>query len=168
MRSDSLQRADGEPVRETALAVETLPAHELGLSAVPPTPPEVEALVRQATAKIKPYEASFRVKMEHSLHAGMYARTARIAPGMAFTSVMIKIPTLLVVHGDCYVLGGDKWHTLSGYNVIPACAHRIQAYVTIGETEITMLFPSNAKTVEEAEAEFSDEAADLLSRRNEG
>jgi hypothetical protein len=85
---------------------------------------------------------------------------------MAFTSVLIKIPTLLIVHGDCAVLAGEKWQELSGYNVIAASAHRIQAYVTFGETEITMIFPSQAQTVGEAEKEFTDEWADLLSNRS--
>ena len=132
---------------------------------LPPTPPDVEAKIRQAAEKIRPHEGSFKAKMEHVLHGGMYARLARIPGGMAFTSVMIKIPTMLVIHGECCVLAGDKWHILSGYNVLPASAHRIQAYVAMEDTEITMLFPSNAKTVEEAEAQFTDEAADLLSRR---
>lgn len=104
--------------------------------------------------------------MEHHLHAGMYARTARVAAGMAFTSVMIKIPTLVIVHGECCVFVDGKWHIMSGYNVIKASAHRIQAYATFEETEITMIFPSNARTVEEAEAEFTDESSDLLSRRS--
>lgn len=103
--------------------------------------------------------------MEHVLHGGMYARTCRVPGGMAFTSVLIKIPTVLVIHGDCQVCFGDQWLTLSGYNVFAASAHRMQAYVTLGETEITMVFPSNAKTVEEAEAQFTDEWADLLSQR---
>ena len=103
--------------------------------------------------------------MEHTLHAGMYARTARVAPGMAFTSVMIRIPTIIVISGSCAVVVGDKWRFLEGYNVVPASAGRIQAYVTFTETAITMIFPSNAETIEQAEAEFTDEAADLLSRR---
>lgn len=125
-------------------------------------------MIREASAKIRPHEASFRCKMEHHLHGGMYARTARVAPNMAFTSVMIKIPTLVIVHGECCVFVDGKWHIMSGYNVLAASAHRIQAYATFGEneTEITMLFPSAAKTVEEAEAEFTDESEDLLSRRS--
>jgi hypothetical protein len=57
------------------------------------------------------------------------------------------------------------WHELVGYNVIQASAGRKQIYVTREETAITMIFPSNAKTVEEAEEEFTDEAEMLLSRR---
>lgn len=84
---------------------------------------------------------------------------------MAFTSVLIKIPTVVIVHGECCVYLDGKWEPMSGYKVLPASAHRIQAYVTFSETSITMLFPSTAKTVEEAEAEFTDEAAELHSRR---
>jgi hypothetical protein len=133
--------------------------------ALPPTPPEMEARIRDAAAKIKPHEDSFRVRMEHVLHGGMYARTCRVPGGMAFTSVMIKIPTVLTIHGNCCVCAGDRWYELTGYNVLAASAHRIQAYVTLGDTEITMFFPSDAKTVEDAEKQFTDQWANLLSRR---
>jgi hypothetical protein len=82
--------------------------------------------------------------------------------------ILIKSPTTLLVNGKCAIFAGDKWHTLEGYNVIAASAGRKQMYVTLEPTEITMLFPTNAKTVEEAESQFTDEAAGLLSRRQEG
>lgn len=85
---------------------------------------------------------------------------------MAFTSVKVKIPTLVIISGSCAVIVGKKWEFVEEYNVIPASAGRIQAYVTFTETAITMLFPTEAKTVAEAEAEFTDEAEDLLSRRS--
>ena len=138
----------------------------MGLPALPPTPPDIENLIRIATAAMLPLEESFAVAMEHSLHAGVYARTCRVAGLQKFTSVKFKIPTLVIVHGDCLVTAGGEWKRLRGYNVIPAAAERMLAYVTIADTEITMLFASNARTVEEAEAEFTDEAADLLSRRS--
>ena len=166
MRSDTLQREGGEPVREVAVDAQALRANQLGVSAFPPTSPEIEARIRAATVKIKPHEASFSAQMEHMLHGGMYARTARIAPAMAFTSVLIKLPTVVIVHGECCVYLNGKWEPMSGYQVLAASAHRIQAYVTFSETEITMLFPSDAKTVEEAEREFTDEADELLSRRS--
>lgn len=134
-------------------------------SVLPPAPPELVARIREAAAKIKPHEDIFKVQMEHVLHGGMYARTCRVPGLLVFTSVLIKIPTVICAHGDCWVCAGDGWRRLSGYNVLPAAAQRIQAYVTLAETEITMFFPSNAETVEEAEAQFTDEWADLLSRR---
>jgi hypothetical protein len=124
--------------------------------------------IRVFEATIRPHEHTLQVQMEHILHGGMYARTARIAAGMLITSVLIKIPTMLVVNGKCCVYAGDKWYTLEGYNAMPASAGRKQIYVTLGPTEITMIFPSDAKTVEEAEAQFTDEAEQLLSRRRDG
>ena len=134
-------------------------------NSVQPASPEIIEKIRDLEAAIKPHEHTLQVQMEHILHGGMYARTARLAPMMLFTSVLIKIPTVLAVNGKCKVFAGDKWYTLEGYNVMPACAGRKQIYVTLGPTEITMIFPSSAKTVEEAEAEFTDEAEILLSRR---
>jgi selenocysteine-specific translation elongation factor len=133
---------------------------------LPPTTPEIMEKIALVEARIRPHEHTLQIKMEHSLHAGMYARTCRLAAYQVITSVLIKIPTLLVVNGDCVVLAGDEWRELTGYNVLNAPSGRKQIYVTRGETEITMVFPSNAKTVEEAEDEFSDESANLLSRRS--
>ena len=104
------------------------------------------------------------VQTEHVLHAGMYARTVRLDANVLIVGVMIKLPTMLVVHGAAWVFAGDKWYAIEGYNVIPASAGRKQMYITTAPTEITMLFPTKAKTVQEAEMEFTDEAESLLSR----
>ena len=37
---------------------------------------------------------------------------------------------------------------------------------TIADTRVTMIFPTTARTVEEAEAEFTEEADGLCSRRD--
>lgn len=145
---------------------EALARHiDQALSVLPATPPEIEEQIRAAARRMQPHEGSFEAKMEHVLHAGMYARTCRVPAGMAFTSVLIKVPTVLVVNGACFVFASDRWRKLAGYHVLAAAAGRIQAYYTVTQTEITMLFPTKARTVEEAEAEFTDEAAALLSRR---
>lgn len=135
--------------------------------ALPPASLEILEKIALVEARIKPREHTLQVQMEHHLHAGMYCRTCRLAPGQVITSVLIKIPTLLIVHGDCIVLAGERWHELKGYHVIPAGAGRKQIYVTRDSTEITMIFPTNATTVEAAEEEFTDEFANLLSRRHE-
>ena len=109
----------------------------------------------------------FRPRMEHVLHAGMYARTCRLDAGMMIVSVLIKIPTVLTVHGAAWVFAGERWHKVEGYQCMPAAAGRKQIYVTAAPTEITMVFATTARTVEEAEAEFTDEAEELLSRRQD-
>ena len=107
------------------------------------------------------------VQTEHVLHAGMYARTVRLDANVLIVGVMIKRPTMLVVMGKAQVFAGDRWYSIDGYNVIPASAGRKQMYVTTAPTEITMLFPTKAKTVEEAEAEFTDEVESLISGNHE-
>ena len=81
------------------------------------------------------------------------------------TGALIKIATLLIAHGDVEVFIGDSTLELNGYNVLPASANRKQAFMTKSETHLTMVFPSQAKTVEEAENEFTDEVDALMSRR---
>lgn len=106
-------------------------------------------------------------RTEHVFHAGMYARTIRIPPATAFISVLIKRATLLILRGTCDILCGERMIRFQGYNVIPADAGRKTVYFTRTAVELTMIFPSNAKTVEEAEAEFTDEAESLMSRTQE-
>jgi hypothetical protein len=107
------------------------------------------------------------VPTEHLIHAGMYARTIAMPKDMVLVGVLIKRPTLVIVTGSAAVLVGDGWVELTGYNVIPASAGRKQVFVSRSPVIITMLFPTQSVTVEEAEAEFTDEAASLLSRRQD-
>ena len=95
----------------------------------------------------------------------MYARTVHLPAMGHFTNVLIKIPTLLIVSGYCYMLAGNKWAKLTGYHVFPANGGRKQICITKEPTTVTMLFATNAKTVGEAEMQFTDETADLLSRK---
>jgi len=104
---------------------------------------------------------------EHLFHAGLYSRTVRIPAGVVFTSVFIKIPTLLILNGTCDVLVGNAGVRFEDYNVIPAQAGRKTAYITRSPVELTMIFATKARTVEEAESEFTDEGDSLLSRVNE-
>lgn len=132
--------------------------------ALPSTPPEVIEWIREVEGRIREFE-QLEVTTEHLLHAGMYARTVHLPPMGIFTNVVIKIPTLLVVSGYCYMLAGGRWSKFDGYSAFPADAGRKQICITKKRTSVTMLFPTDAKTVEEAEAQFTDEAGDLLSRK---
>jgi hypothetical protein len=106
------------------------------------------------------------IATDHVIHAGMYARTVLVPAGVMITGVLVKVATLLVVHGDAvvYVDGGPI--ELRGYNVLPASAGRKQAFVAQTDTHLTMIFPSDAKNVEQAERQFTDEIERLSSRRD--
>ncbi|QII84251.1 hypothetical protein G3T20_05765 [Bordetella hinzii] len=108
------------------------------------------------------------IQTQHVLHAGIYARTIRIPAGVLLTGVVIKVPTVLVFDGHCTVyVGDDKTVELAGYHVLPAEAGRKQVFLAHADTMLTMMFPTDARTVTEAESQFTDEADMLLSRQQD-
>ena len=127
------------------------------------TPEMLDRVVRLQDVLLRADQVD--IQTEHMIHAGMYARTVRVPAGVAFTGALIKRATLLIIHGKCNVLLNDGVALVDGYAVLAGGAGRKQAFVTLSDIEMTMLFPTAAKSVEEAEAEFTDEADMLLSRR---
>jgi len=106
------------------------------------------------------------VVTEHVIHGGMYARTIRLDADIVIAGVHIVLPTLLVVHGDADVLIDDGWVAIRGYGVLPGSAGRKQVFVTRSAVEMTMVFPTQARTVEDAEREFTDEYEKLMSHKS--
>jgi hypothetical protein len=96
---------------------------------------------------------------EHRLHAGMYARTVTIPPNGLVTGVLVKIPTILILCGDLIVYMGEDEEPMrvNGQRVLLGSAGRKQAFLSASEFTMTMCFATKAKTVAEAEAEFTDE-----------
>ena len=110
------------------------------------------------------------IPTQHVLHAGMYFRTICMPAGKEesiLTGALIKVPTVLIVCGDVTVFTGTDTVHLTGYNVLMASAGRKQAFIAHKDTYITMAFPTRAKTVDEAEVEFTDEYSRLFSRRGD-
>lgn len=103
----------------------------------------------------------------HLIHGGSYARTIVIPQGVALTGALIKRPTILIFEGDALVVTGDEPIRLTGFHVIPASAHRKQAFFAYSDTNLTMIFATDAKDIDTAEREFTDEAEWLMSRSGE-
>jgi hypothetical protein len=131
-------------------------------------PPSQETLDKLAAVQ----EAMLTVEQvpiatEHILHGGMYARTIRLQAGIVMMGALIKRATVLIVTGSVALLVGDERTEVEGYNVFAGSAGRKQLFVTRGAVVMTMIYPTQAKTVEEAENEiFAD--ADLLMSRKDG
>jgi len=106
------------------------------------------------------------IKTHHVLHAGLYSRTIVLPADVILTGALIKIATLLLITGDVLVSRGDVSTRVTGHAVLPASAGRKQAFMTYQDTTVTMVFPTNATTVEQAEAEFTDDTDMLFSRRD--
>lgn len=139
------------------------------LVATPPcalTPPSPEMLdkMNQVGALIRACP-QVEIVTEHLIHGGMYARTIRRGPGVIAEGSLILRATILIVSGPCTLVTGDRRIDLHGYNVLPGFAGRKQISLTHGDVEMTMLFPTLAKTVEDAENEIFAEVDQLISRR---
>lgn len=131
----------------------------------------IAAMAPAALDQVKAFEAinlaqqQVLIETVHHIHAGIYARTIVIPAGVVITGALITRATLLIVKGDAVVYTGNGGIEVSGYKILPASANRKQVIVANTETTLTMLFPTQAKTVEDAEAEFTDEANMLWSRQ---
>lgn len=107
------------------------------------------------------------MKTTHTIHAGIYTRTILIPEGAYITGALVKVPTTIIISGHCLVyVGADDPLEFKGYYVLPASANRKQAFMAVGDTVLTMMFQTEARTVEEAEREFTDEIDLLLSANN--
>lgn len=104
------------------------------------------------------------IHTDHILHGGMYARTVFIPKDVLATGALVKVPTMLTIQGDVIVYIDGEPTRISGYAVVPAAGHRKQVFWAQVDTFLTMTFPTGAKTLEEAEDEFTDEAGRLISR----
>lgn len=139
---------------ELAIFAPTLPATDEGLL------PSIEA-VQDALLK----REQVPIPTQHTLHAGMYARTITMPAHTILVGTLIRIPTLVLTVGSAKVLVGRDWADVDGFQVLPAEAHRKQVFVSRSAFIITMIFPTKANTVREAEDEFTSEGDLLLSRR---
>jgi len=136
------------------------------IALLPPAVPEMLQKIAALESVMVGHEP-VAVPTEHVIHGGMYARTIVMPAGMVLTGALMKRATVVIVTGDVAVLAGEEWVELSGYNVLPASAGRKQVFVSRSPVIITMAFPTAARTVEEAEAEMTDECERLLSRRQD-
>lgn len=138
-----------------------------------PTPSRIAPMTPSAIARVREFEQfnlaqpQIAIHTHHVLHAGLYSRSIVIPAEAILTGALVKIPTLLTISGDVLVSRGDDVGLrITGTTVLPASAGRKQVFATYAETVVTMIFPTNATTIEEAEAEFTDDTELLFSRRD--
>jgi len=105
------------------------------------------------------------IEIQHVFHAGIYARTAILPENTLITGALLKVPTILIVNGDCTMFVGNESRRLTGYHVFSAAAGRKQAFVAHSRTELTMMFATQSTTVDQVEQEFTDDFMRLNSRK---
>lgn len=104
---------------------------------------------------------------EHTLHAGIYSRTLFMPRGSIVAGVVIKVPTTLVLCGKMAVYIGDEVKHIDGYNVLTTLGDRKQVVYAIEDSYATLSFRTDAKTIDEAEQQMTNEYERLMSREPE-
>lgn len=97
----------------------------------------------------------------------MYARTIRMPAGTAAVGTLIRVPTLLIVSGTCALtreIASTNFRAITSWR---ARSTGKQMAWALEDTEITMIFATQAKTVDEAEREFTVEFEQLQNRKKE-
>lgn len=116
----------------------------------------VETLLRQVP-QVYP-------RIEVSLHNGVYVRTAFVPAGVVLTGCLTKVPTTLLVFGDCKVTCPDGVMMVKGFEQFETPAGRKTVFRTFTDTKLVMIFKTNATTPEEARRAMTD---DILLGENE-
>lgn len=133
----------------------------------------ITAMTPVAIEKVRRLEDMIRdlpqvcIETDHVIHGGMYARTVTLPAGAVITGALIKVPTILIVSGHVRVFLDDETVDIHGYKVLAASAIRKQAFLVFEDTVLTMIFTTEANTVEACEDQFTDEADQLMSRWHE-
>lgn len=109
-------------------------------------------------------DAEVEIPCEQHLHAGFYSRTIFIPKDTVAVGVTITKDTQLVISGHVLMNDGTHVVEIDGYRVLECKAGRAQIARTLEDTYMTMSFATDAKTVREAEDEFTDEPEQLLTR----
>lgn len=104
---------------------------------------------------------------QHTLHSGIYSRTLFMPKGSVVAGVIIQVPTTLILSGKMAVYIGEEVKHIDGYNVVPTLGNRKQVVYAIEDSYATLLFKTEAKTIEEAEQEMTSEYERLMSRSSD-
>lgn len=102
---------------------------------------------------------------QHTLSGGLYSRTLFMPKNTIVYGVLIKVPTTLILSGKMAVFIGDETKHIDGYNVINTLGARRQIVYAMEDSYATLVFKTDAKTIEEAEMEMTNEYDDLMSRQ---
>ncbi len=137
--------------------------HSPSIPAMPPQAIDAVATFEQRMLELP----QIPIRTVNILHAGLFTRMITIPAGVVLTGALVKIATVLTISGDVEVVRGqgDKVR-ITGFGIMPASAGRKQVFMTHRETSIVMSFATQASTVEDAEAEFTDDTEMLMSHRD--
>lgn len=127
--------------------------------------PETEKACSTLYGLIADTTIPFDVPIKNTLHDGIYVRTAFLPKGTTGLGCLLKVPTTLIISGECLVSNGIAVAHSKGYAVLQGQTLRRSFFYAIEDTYLSMIAKVNATTVDEAEKEVTDEWAILTTRK---
>lgn len=121
----------------------------------------IECLMAELDKQLPPAD----LKTEHHLHAGVYSRTIYVPAGVVVAGLTVEVPTQLICHGRFRLTDGASVQEFNGVHIFEGERGRRAAVYAVDDSTFTMLFATNAKTVEEAEREFTSTPERLLTNK---
>lgn len=118
---------------------------------------ETEEICSEVYGYLKEQSATFEPAIKHTLHGGIYTRTAFIPKGSMGLGALLKVPTTVIVSGNCFISNGIKVAHSVGYAVLEGKPFRRSLFYAIEDTYISMSAQVKATTIEDAEKEVTDE-----------
>lgn len=133
---------------------------------LPPCTPDDLAKVMKLRRLIDERTIPCEFPTEAFFHAGCYVRTCKVPRDTLLAGAVIKVPTVLVVCGHCYVTTGSNVQEIDGFAVLRGAPGRSQVFRALEDTYLTMVYASKAESLDAAEEEFTDEFEELLTRKH--
>lgn len=108
------------------------------------------------------------IEIKHDICGNLYSRYCFIPKDVVVVGALLKVPTLLIVNGDCVIFDGEKTQRVTGYKMLQGQAYRQSVFRALEDTSLTMLaVVEGCSTVEEAEKFITDQSALLTNHRKE-
>lgn len=124
----------------------------------------INGMVEYMLQNTKPVD----IKIKHDICGNLYSRYCRVPKDVVIVGALLKVPTLLIINGDCIVYDGQKTQRVTGYKMIQGQAYRQSAFRALEDTQLTMLATvQGCSTVQEAQKYITDQSMLLTNHRQE-
>ena len=134
-----------------------------GSAGLSPCTPEERARVEAFTEELQKLP-QIMLPIEHTLHAGVYARTTYVPAGVMGAGAELAVDTILICDGHARISSGSEVIEVKGHTVLTGLAGRKSICYTLSDCIFTTIMATTAKTVDEAEREYTREFEKLQTR----
>lgn len=108
-----------------------------------------------------------QIKIDQDLCGNFYARHCLVPKDVVIVGALLKVPTAIIIDGDCIVYDGKETRRITGYKIIAGQAYRQSIFRAIEPTHITMLAMVNSTNLEDVQRQLTDQHMLLTNHRQE-